>query len=201
MLSNPQAPTRRGVRRTRAVCVLLLVASGVACKREEPAVDPQPALAEAVAPPTPLATDPSRSAVPAGLQVPSTVLGSLPPGHPPVGAGNPHPAVPAANDVTIGTVAPADLAIADLRAHRAANAGAVVAVRGRVWKVSRGILGRNWLHLRDNDGGEDLVVTSLQDAQPGQVVLANGKVAVDRDLGMGYQYDVLLEDATLVVEP
>ncbi|MSP91681.1 MAG: hypothetical protein EXR79_07740 [Myxococcales bacterium] len=67
--------------------------------------------------------------------------------------------------------------------------------------MSRGILGRNWLHLRDNDGGEDLVVTSLQDAQPGQVVLANGKVAVDRDLGMGYQYDVLLEDATLVVEP
>lgn len=194
---------------TAAALGALLLVGAVACKRADDApAEPASAPAEAVAPPAALPTDPSNSAVPAALQAAPgmapadpAAAGSLPPGHPPVGGGNAHPAVPAADSVAIGTVAPADLAIADLRAQRQAKAGQSVAVRGRVWKVSRGILGRNWLHLRDKDGGEDLVVTSEQDAQPGQLVLARGKVAVDRDLGMGYQYDVLVEDAALTVEP
>jgi hypothetical protein len=137
--------------------------------------------------------------------------GQLPPGHPPVpGLGHPgtgadpaaaHAGLAPPQDVTIGTVAPADLAIANLRAQKQQKANTVLSVRGRVWKVSRGILERNWLHIKDKDGGEDLVVTSTQDAQVGQVVVARGKVGVDKDVGAGYQYDVLIEDAALTVEP
>jgi hypothetical protein len=81
-----------------------------------------------------------------------------------------------------------------------------VAVRGKVVKKNDGIMGRNWLHLRDGsknaDGSDaDLTVTSQQTATVGDVVLAEGKVTTDKDFGFGYHYDVLLEDAKITVEP
>jgi len=64
------------------------------------------------------------------------------------------------------------------------------------------VLGRNWVHLRDGsgtaqDGSNDLLVTTKDTATVGEVVLASGTVHTDRDLGSGYAYKVLVEDATL----
>lgn len=77
-----------------------------------------------------------------------------------------------------------------------------VRVRGKVVKYNPGIMGRNWVHLRDGsgsaaDGTNDILVTTLNEAKPGDIVTAQGVVHVDKDFGAGYSYKVLIEDATL----
>ena len=77
-----------------------------------------------------------------------------------------------------------------------------MSVRGQAVKVSSGILDRNWVHLRDGSGSaaahdHDLVVTTTEDVKVGQQVVAQGKVVVDKDLGSGYRFEVLVEDAKI----
>lgn len=75
-----------------------------------------------------------------------------------------------------------------------------VLLRARVVKYSGGIMGKNWLHVRDGSGSEgsnDLVVTSTMAAAVGDVLTIKGVVRTDKDLGAGYVYKVLVEDATL----
>lgn len=92
--------------------------------------------------------------------------------------------------------------VAELYAQRNALAGGTSAVRGRVVKVTSGVLGRTWLHLRDGTGDDaaktnDLVVSTSGEARVGDELTARGTVRVDHDLGAGYVYALLLEDATL----
>jgi hypothetical protein len=88
--------------------------------------------------------------------------------------------------------------------ERASLAGQEVTVRGRVVKFTPAVMGKNWIHLRDGTKGKDesndLTVTSDQLAEVGNTVLVRGVVAVDRDLGFGYHYEVLVEDASISVE-
>jgi hypothetical protein len=77
-----------------------------------------------------------------------------------------------------------------------------VVVRGRVVKFSAGIMGKNWVHLRDGsgqaaDGSHDLLVTTQDTVAVGDVVDATGKLRTDVDLGSGYTYAVMLVGATL----
>ena len=77
-----------------------------------------------------------------------------------------------------------------------------VLVRGKVVKYSGGIMGRNWIHLRDGSGAaadktNDLLVTTTEQAKVGDVVTAKGVVRVDKDFGAGYVYKALVEDAAL----
>jgi len=65
------------------------------------------------------------------------------------------------------------------------------------------VLGKNWLHLRDGTGegaSSDLAVASGETAAVGDTVLVSGTVRLDRDLGAGYHYDVIIEDAQLKTE-
>lgn len=77
-----------------------------------------------------------------------------------------------------------------------------VAVRGKVIKVSAAIMDRNWIHLRDGSGDpakgtHNLVVTSQDLPNVGDVVTASGTLAKDRDFGSGYLYAVIVEEATV----
>ena len=77
-----------------------------------------------------------------------------------------------------------------------------VLVRGKVVKYNEGIMGKNWIHLRDGSGTveketNDLLVTSTKPAKVGDVVTAKGVVHINKDFGAGYSYKVLVEDATL----
>jgi hypothetical protein len=77
-----------------------------------------------------------------------------------------------------------------------------VLVRGKIVKYNEGIMGKNWLHLRDGSGTDadktnDILVTTLNDAKLGDVVTAKGVVHLDKDFGSGYAYKVLIEEATL----
>jgi hypothetical protein len=73
-----------------------------------------------------------------------------------------------------------------------------------VVKVSRGILGKNWLHLQDGTGSQaagtnDLVVTTAALPEVGQVVTIKGNLSRNRDFGAGYRYGVIVEDAEVTV--
>ena len=77
-----------------------------------------------------------------------------------------------------------------------------VVVRGKVVKVSRGIMGKNWVHLRDGSGDEgkgtnDLVVTTQDVPKVGDVVTAKGILSKDKDFGAGYKYRVIVEEGTV----
>lgn len=77
-----------------------------------------------------------------------------------------------------------------------------VQVRGQVVKFNPSIMGKNWIHLRDGsgsaaDGTNDVLVTTLDQAKVGDVVLVKGIVRTDKDFGAGYSYKVLIEEATL----
>jgi hypothetical protein len=110
----------------------------------------------------------------------------------------PAPAAPAAS------VAPASggTTIADLWKTRASLAGKSVTVKGKVVKFNGGILGVNWIHLQDgtgaaDDGSNDITITSEMDARVGDVITATGVVALNKDLGSGYKYPVIIEHARL----
>jgi len=77
-----------------------------------------------------------------------------------------------------------------------------VLVRGKVVKYTPEVLGKNWIHLRDGSGSasnntHDVLVTTKDQARIGDVVVVKGVVHTDRDLGSGYSYKVLIEEATL----
>jgi len=92
--------------------------------------------------------------------------------------------------------------VAEVNAKRSDLKGKPVVVRGKVVKFTAGVMGKNWVHLRDGsgsaaDGSDDILVTTLDETQIGDVVVAKGIVQTDRDFGSGYSYKVLIEEAAL----
>ena len=92
--------------------------------------------------------------------------------------------------------------VAEIVGKRAELKDKTVVVRGKVVKFTPGVMGKNWIHLRDGtgtekDGTHDVLVTSKESTQIGAVVVAKGTVRTDVDLGSGYAYKVLVEGATL----
>ena len=76
-----------------------------------------------------------------------------------------------------------------------------VVVRGKVVKVSGGIMKRNWIHIQDGTGSSkkgtnNLVCTSKDMANVGDVITVSGTLAKDRDFGSGYSYKAIIENAT-----
>ena len=77
-----------------------------------------------------------------------------------------------------------------------------VQVNGKVVKFNPGIMGKNWVHLRDGSGQDanqsnDILVTTTAQTKVGEVVTVAGVVRQDKDFGAGYSYKVMIEDATL----
>jgi hypothetical protein len=92
--------------------------------------------------------------------------------------------------------------VAEIFAGKASLKDTLVSVRGKVVKYNPGIMGRNWIHLRDGSGSrdkkdDDITVTTAETAAIGEVVVVRGTVHLDRDFGAGYAYPVILEDAKI----
>jgi hypothetical protein len=89
--------------------------------------------------------------------------------------------------------------VAEVHAQRMALKDKAVTVRGKVVKFNEGIMGRNWVHLRDGSGtagkDNDLTVTTGDKAAVGDVIVVKGKVQIDKDFGAGYAYPVIVEEA------
>lgn len=92
--------------------------------------------------------------------------------------------------------------VAEVVANKSALKDKNVTIRGQVVKVSNGILGKNWVHLQDGSGSadkgtNDIVITTTDETAVGQVVNATGVVRTDVNIGSGYKYAVLVEEAKL----
>ncbi len=93
--------------------------------------------------------------------------------------------------------------VASLFKNKRTLKGKSVELRGVVTKYNPDILNKNWIHIQDgtNYNGEgDILVTSKNEVKVGDTVIVKGTLALDKDFGAGYFYDVLIEDATVTVE-
>ena len=91
--------------------------------------------------------------------------------------------------------------IADLYANPGSYEGKTIKVRGEVTKFNAAIMDRNWIHIQDgteSNGKFDLTATSSESFMVGSVVTIEGVLALNRDFGYGYSYEILLENTTQV---
>lgn len=113
---------------------------------------------------------------------------------------------PAIADVKVAKASgPNGRTVAEIVNERAALKDKTVFVRGKVVKYNPGILGKNWIHLRDGSGSaadstNDVLVTSKTETKIGDVVLVKGVVRTDTDIGSGYSYAVMIEAIELAGE-
>jgi FtsP/CotA-like multicopper oxidase with cupredoxin domain len=93
------------------------------------------------------------------------------------------------------------ISIADLYADPGAYEGKTILVKGEVTKFNAAIMQRNWVHIQDGTefGGKfDLTATSMESFEVGSIVTLEGILALNKDFGYGYSYEILLEKATVV---
>ena len=91
------------------------------------------------------------------------------------------------------------IAIAELVNNAESFAGKTVQVTGTCTKINTGIMGHNWIHLIDGSKDDfDLVITSDALVTVGNVVTMKGVVAINKDFGAGYSYELIIEEGVVV---
>lgn len=101
------------------------------------------------------------------------------------------------------SVAPAEngLSIAKLYSSKNNYSGKKIKMKGQVVKVNDEIMDKNWVHIQDGtvDGDHfDLTITTLEKVAVGDVATFEGTIALNKDFGYGYAYELIMEDAKLV---
>jgi hypothetical protein len=134
-----------------------------------------------------------------------SIAGAKPAAHsaamPPADTPAQHMQAPASIDVSVAP-APGGKTVQQVWQQKASLAGKEVVVRGKVVKALTGIMGTNWIHLQDGTGSQatgdnDLTVTTDAKVSTGDVVTIRGVLTVDKDFGMGYRYDVIVQKASV----
>jgi len=96
--------------------------------------------------------------------------------------------------------------VEEIHMWRKALKDQTITLEGTVFKVSHGIMKRDWVHVGDGSGNEkklsdDLVFTAASTTlKAGDKVKATGKVVIDKDFGYGYFYKVIIENTTFEVK-
>ena len=101
-------------------------------------------------------------------------------------------------NVKVGKIKPVEgaITIAELFKNKEKYSNQKVKITGKCVKVNPKIMGRNWIHLQDGSGEElDLTITTQQDIPLGIVLTLEGTIALDKDFGAGYRYDIIMEGA------
>ena len=90
--------------------------------------------------------------------------------------------------------------VAECLSHEKDWADKEVLVKGKVTKFNEAIMGKNWLHINDgsDEKGRDLVVTSKDKAQVGTIITIKGKIQYNKDIGSGYFFQAIVEDAQII---
>jgi len=88
--------------------------------------------------------------------------------------------------------------IEEIYAKKATLKDKNVKVNAKVVKVSKNIMGKDWIHLQDGSGAagtDDIIATAANSTvQVGDSVTATGTIKTDVDLGYGYNFPVLIEE-------
>jgi len=99
------------------------------------------------------------------------------------------------------TLAKGAISLHDLFSGRDKLEGKTVILTGKVIKFMPEIMNKNWIHLQDGtsyNGFNDITITSLEKVKVDAIVTLKGTVVLNKDLGSGYKYDILIEDAVVV---
>lgn len=99
------------------------------------------------------------------------------------------------------TLAKGGMTLHDLFLSKDTSAGKTVILTGKVVKFMPEIMKKNWIHLQDGSsykGSNDITITTLAIVKVDEIVTLKGTVVLNKDLGSGYKYDVLIEDATVL---
>ena len=92
------------------------------------------------------------------------------------------------------------LQLAELISNKEKYKDKTVQVTGKCVKVNPMIMGRNWVHIQDGSGdGLDLTITTSENVQLNEIVTFEGVIALNKDFGAGYKYDVIMEQAKLKI--
>ena len=84
---------------------------------------------------------------------------------------------------------------ADLNAYN----GQTIRVSGKCVKVNNAIMGKNWVHIQDGSGdGLDLTITTQESVSVDDEVTFEGIIKTNVDVGAGYYYKVIMEEAKLI---
>ncbi len=75
-----------------------------------------------------------------------------------------------------------------------------VKIRGQVSKFTAGVMGKNWIHIRDSSSTQDITVTTDASVALDDIISIEGTLAFNKDFGYGYVYDVIIEDAKVTAE-
>ena len=90
------------------------------------------------------------------------------------------------------------ITLAGLFSNPGGYAGKPVMIRGVVVRFNSQIMNKNWVHIQDGtDFGTkfDLTVTTNDSVAVGQTATFQGIIALNKDFGSGYTYDVIMEEA------
>ncbi len=102
-------------------------------------------------------------------------------------------------EIKVGKVS-GGVTIAQIYENRKKYDGKTIKIKGKVTKYNAGIMQKNWVHFQDGTGSGnsfDLTITTNDEVNVGDVVTFEGKIALNKDFGYGYSYEVLLEDAVV----
>lgn len=97
--------------------------------------------------------------------------------------------------------APGGITIAELYSDIQKYENQTVIIKGKVTKFNSNIMGRNWIHIQDgteSNGNFDLTITSDAEVRVGEIVTFEGSIALNKDFGFNYKYDVVMEVAKLI---
>ena len=79
--------------------------------------------------------------------------------------------------------------------------GKTIVVKGKITKYTAGVMGKNWVHIQDGtdyNGKFEIVITTLAELKDGETATFEGMITLNKDLGYGYFFEVLMEDAKII---
>ena len=75
--------------------------------------------------------------------------------------------------------------------------GKVIEIKGKVVKFNPSIMGKNWIHIVDDNGKNDLTITTQDVVELNNIVNFKGIITLNKDFGAGYKYAVIMEEGEL----
>lgn len=93
--------------------------------------------------------------------------------------------------------------VEELFAKKDSLNGKVIELKGKVAKLSKQIMGTDWIHIEDGTGDKAnktnkiIVRTTQGDVNVGDELTAKGVLYVNKDFGHGYFYPVIVEEAII----
>ena len=92
--------------------------------------------------------------------------------------------------------------IEEIYAGKKALAKSPVKIRAKVVKFLPDIMGKNWIHIQDGTGNaeemnNDITVSTTETADVGDEIIVQGTLSVDKNMGAGHVFAVLIEDVSV----